>query len=536
MSLKTLKAYRTNKVNLLFALLIFITCVLYFVYSFKKYDIPSNDDYVYMNNGYFLHFPLTNNYLGFFYPLFFKVIFFLTGFKNILTNIYLTYYLLSIANFIGIYLYLKSIGIKRQISFFIPFLFLFSNYQILLFPKISFFCFLLIIFTVKLIQGRERFNQFFALTILCWVLSYTRPEFFFSYILSFVALLIIFLVDKKYNTKYSYLKLIFPLLLLVFGIFYLSGQPVTHRGLDAFKQHFILNYLSWHPEITLSNNPRSEFILFHKVYGDVESMFEIFHTNPAFFIKHISYNMLNYTKLASSLLYNITTESLVFVFQTKTKYFMLFGITFLLLFIDIKASLTTFKALFILFIKKNTLLILLVLFPTLVSVVLIYPREHYFLFHLIIYFSLIGIVLNSVVFKQRTFPKFAFLIIIGIWTLGYTLKYNSNSEVPKTLALYEYILKKAEYQKVSLMSNEPFSPIFFKEKLDNYFSNPLLKKDNVNIGSFVKQKNINFIYLDEKSRDLSNNNLTQFINQEYKDYGFKKITSYQDINYLIFVK
>lgn len=536
MSFETFKSYKINKIKLVPALLISITCALYFVYSFKKYDIISNDDYVYMNTGYYLHFPLTNNYLGFFYPLFFKIMFFLTGFKNILTNVYLTYYLLSIGNFIGIYLYLKSIGVKSQISFFIPLLFLFSDYQILLFPKISFFCLLLIIFTFKFIQDKERFNQLFALTILCWVLGYTRPEFFFSYILSSITLLIIFILDKKYTSKYNYLKLVFPLVLLAFGVFFLNGQPVTHRGLDAFKQHFIINYLSWHPEIVLSNEPRSEFTLFRKVYGGVESMFGIFSTNSGLFIKHISYNILNYAKLTSSLLYNITSASLVFVFQTKTKYFILLGMISLLLFIDIKASLNTFNSLFISFLKKNALIITLVLFPTLVSVVLIYPREHYFLFHLIIYFSFIGIALTSIVFKQSAFHKFAFISIIGIWTLGYTLKYNSTINQPKTLALYEYILKKSENQKVVLISNEPFSTIFFKEKLNRYFSNPFLKKDNENIGTFIKQHDINFIYLDEKSRDLSNNNLTQFINHDYMDYGFKKITSYQDINYLIFVK
>ena len=80
------------------------------------------------------------------------------------------------------------------------------------------------------------------------------------------------------------------------------------------------------------------------------------------------------------------------------------------------------------------------------------------------------------------------------------------------------------------------SPIFFKEELHKYIQVFFTTSVDNNIECFLSENPINVIYLNRKLIDGKNQELVRFINSKYKDYDFKKDTTYQDLNYLIFIK
>jgi hypothetical protein len=526
-----------SKSSFFYTVLLLGCCVFYFFYSFKNYDIVPSDDYVYINNGIKMSLPLTNNYLGLFYPLFFKFMLMFGNFEHILTNVYITYYCLSIACFLFLYLYLKENKIHPTICFFVAASFLFSDYQIQLFPKISFFCFCIILMTLWLVRNKEIFIKIFAITILGWVLSYTRPEFFFTYILSFLTLLFLFFRNQKYKLKGNFIFIILPIILFFFGLYYLGGQPVSNRGLDAFVQHFVINYLSWYPDTQYEVGYRNEFTLFSKVYGNVNSMFQLLPVNPSLFFKHITYNTTHYFSLTINLLFNILSGVLINIFGGYTKY-ILMSFIILIPFIDLKKSLLNFKKNGIEFIIQNGLIILLVLFPTLVSVILIYPREHYLLFHLVIYFSFFALVLNSIVLKIKIISSILNPLIIILFFVGYSQKNILNLKQTYYKEMFEFLLKSTENRPLRVLSNEYFSTIFFKENLVKNKDSKLFFrfKNTTGLHSFLKANPVDYIYIGIQGVSSTNLEMNNFINHDYDTYGFRKMTPFKGVPYLIFIR
>jgi hypothetical protein len=431
---------------------------------------------------------------------------------------------------------LKSLGAKRPISIFIASSFLFSDYQIFLFPKISFFCFILILFTLTLIQKKDLFTKFVWITVLCWVLGYTRPEFFVSFLLAFTVTIVLFVAEKRYTNAKNFFTIALPVALFIVGVLFLGGQPLGNRGVDAFKQHFVINYLAWHPEVHLENGNRSEFAFFQKVFGEVNTMKDIFTENPPFFFKHIYFNIINYWKLSTNLLYHFCFDPLLKVFSYKIKYFFMASPLLLLFLIDIKATLLILKALLIRYVRINGLITLVILLPSLVSVVLIYPREHYFLFHLVVALSVIAIALDSLVFKKNWVIPFLKISMLSLFVSGFAmtdirLKKHTNYD-----EMYQYLIRLSQQQQLSLTTNEVFSPIFFKEYLGKYEIKSFNNTHKQNINDVIKTQKVDVIYLEMKSIDPSNQVLTSFISKDYQNYGFRKISAYEKLNYLIFVK
>ena len=537
-SLRPNKFYskRIDKNSFFYLLLMVIVCVLYFFYTFKKCDIIPSDDYVYINAGYYLLLPLKINYLGFFYPLYFKCILLINSHNGVLTGVYIAYFILSIGSFLGFYIYLKKLKIRNEISFFLSYTLLFSNYQIYLFPKISLLCIIFILFTLQAVQDKPLFVQLFWLTILLWVLSYTRPEFFASFITSYLSLLCAFIYKKKYVRAYNFLGLLVPIILFVSGTLLFAGQPITNRGVDAFKQHFVLNYLEWNPSVVLGDKEGDEFVLFKKVYGNVDTVRDIFSTNFPLFCHHILTNITNYVQLSYRTIYEILIWPLLYVFGVNTRYVFLGVAVITIFFIDFKATFCKVKNDLNYFGVKNGYILFLVLFPTIISVIFIYPRNHYFLFHLIIYLSVVGISLNAIVFKTNTTSKILHVSVLVLLLVSAKYSLNTPSKAIKFLEMYEHLIKFTKKHEVDMASNELMSPIFFKEELHKYIQVFFTTSVDNNIECFLSENPINVIYLNRKLIDGKNQELVRFINSKYKDYDFKKDTTYQDLNYLIFIK
>ncbi len=501
------------------AFLFVILLIVFNQYFKENFLLQSSDDIPYLNAANYLQYPITNTYIGPFYPLYLKL--FLVVFKNPIEayqNAVLSYGMLLGTIFI-FFIFKRERSINSFVILFLVF-FLLNPKLFGIFPKISFFCCLLVFICLYLLENRSWNYKFYVLLSTSFLLSYTRPEFYVSFL--FIYLVgIFYLVNRKLNwIPFLILGLFFALL----GTYLLGGIPLGSRGLDAFKQHFIINYLKWHPGVTLGNNPKAEFELFDKVFGQVTSMPQLLFENPSYFLKHIGQNVLTLMGLCQEIL----ISGLKFFSQLIGLPIILWGLllVILLLNIDFRASWKGIRPKGKIWFKSLILPYLLLIFPSIVSLILIYPREHYFLF--IAYFILLVLILISleIKFKSKLLEGASSLILMGSICLLAIFPNRMHFAQNKLIDLTQVFTKMQQLGnngQNTFYSPNLFEPIFFRkyyknnENIDITEANLLTLKPDV---IFFK-----YNHLDElKSSKLP----------IYKDYRVDNRFSNQNI--LIFTK
>lgn len=372
--------------------------VAYCIYFFGNYRLYFSDDLPYLSVGYFMQFPYTDTYIGPVFPLFLKI--WLSIIENPIQAYQFAILFLNIAIFSLIFgIVYKHRKQLNSINFLLFIFVCFSPFLFNILPKISFFCSALVFVGLYILPQKTKSQQFYLLLYLSFLLAYSRPEFFLSFLC--IGFLGIYIHLKQKSNAILYGAVFIGLLL--FGIFFLGGTPLGSRSLDAFKQHFILNYQLWNPQLQFPKYPNSEFELFDKVFGKINSLPEILIVNPAYFVKHVLQNMLNVGHTFSQFL--SSTLKYFLGFWGINKYVLLIFMIALLSLISLKKSIENIKENFKSWIPTFIIPYLLLLFPTFISIFIIYPRDHYLLFHLYFLLFLLSLVASCIVFKSNKIEK-----------------------------------------------------------------------------------------------------------------------------------
>jgi len=385
-------------------------CVIIHLLVIENFQLLISDDIPYLNVGYFLSLPYWDTYIGPIYPFYLKL--FLKVFDNPLDAF--RYSFLGSLLLIFTFLYGLLFREKRNVSGLVMlgmYFILFNPAIYSIYPKISFFCVVLLLGTQFLIRGRSWQTKWYILLNSSFLFAYSRPEFFLSFLLiGFIG--IIFFLKNHLNWKLYVLN--FGILLLS-GLTLLGGVPLGNRALDAFKQHFVINYQKWNPHIKLSKYPRSEFDLFDKVYGKVNSFGEIFIQNPSYFFKHVFQNLLN------------IFETAIHFWNSFYVYFIkLIGLppyVYLILMLGVLSQISFPNT--IQQVKKKwkgwtmdyMLPSLFIIFPTFISILFIYPREHYLIFHLYFILGLLGLVCTSIEFKSKWVDPTLQIFVVAVFAI-----------------------------------------------------------------------------------------------------------------------
>lgn len=318
-------------------------------------DIMLYDESNYLYNGVYLlkeGFPDIHNA-----PLYALWYFILSLIPQELTSLYfLNHTIISIVLPLSLFIALRSKEVSSIASFTIAVFVLLSAGNLIV-PLVGQFA--LIIILISLIFYEK---DLLPLQIGALCATLVRPEF----ILTLILLLI-------YGRK----KLNFYILLSSLVLFLVIVFNPSDRSFFAFSQHFSLNWVSWNHSLL---SPWTNYdIIMQENFGDAGSIISAFLSNPLLFIKHILENVVSIGKVSSEVLKHS------FILSA----WEVFAFIGLIVFASRKYTF-----------DKTIIPIILLLIPSFISLILIYPRKHY----LFIVFVLLFCIL-LILFKKQTKDK-----------------------------------------------------------------------------------------------------------------------------------
>jgi hypothetical protein len=504
-------------------ILLFVIILAYYFYSFGKVDIVSSEDDVHLFSALNLSLPL-QNFGNFGYYIFLWIVSKVTS--NSLIAMFLSYFLLSVLAFISLFLLLRKYLDSFFIAFFISTCFLFSDYQLLLVPKLTYLNFTFICLGLYLLDfGKSTFRNYFILALCILSNAYVaRPE--FVWFLVPVVLLMLF-SHFKHSPKVSRTLSIVGFLFAMISLYWFAGGIYPSGYLkEIFILHFFDNYEVWtgkHFDLA------DEFGQINSIYGKVESDFQVFTANPGLLLKHSLHNfknlILGILKVFKSTFYDV----FVVIFSNKTKYFFLVLILILCLIIDFKNSFSEIKKVFYspksLF--KFTIWLLL---PCLLLVLVVFPREHFILLLLPFVFLVFGYLLKSIKLRHYTFSRISFSVVLLTIFAGIILKFPIRSNHPNNVDFYNFLNKIKVEKRLKILSNDNFGFQYFDQNFERIGWNP----SSETIVEKVKSENIDVISI--YRLDLEVPATRDFVNMLHTQTGYVQLRNFESQKRYLWVK
>jgi hypothetical protein len=503
--------------------LILAVIIAYYFYSFGKFDIVSSEDDVHLFSALNLSLPL-QKFGNFGYYIFLWVVSKVS--HNPLSNIFLSYFLLSTLSFISLFLVLKKHLQSFLIAFFISACFLFSDYQILLIPKLTYLNFIFICLGLFYLDSKRfTFQNYLIISVCILVNAYVaRPE--FVWFLAPTVLLMLF-AHFKHIAKVSQTLSIIGFFFAIIFLYWLDGGIYPSGYLkEIFIQHFFDNYEVWtgnHFDLA------DEFGQFANIYGRVESDYQVFTANPGLLIKHSLYNsknlILGVLKVFKSVFYDI----FVGVFSSKTKYFTVALILIFGLIVDFRNSYDSLKVSFS-FPKPLFKFIIWLLLPCLLVVLVVFPREHFVLLLLPFVLLVLGQLLKSSKLRQNLFSRVSFLLILLTVFVGIIMKFPIKTNHPNNVDFYNFLNKIKVEKRLKILSNDNFGFQYFDQNFERIGWHPSSEM----ILDKVKSENIDVISI--YRLDLEAPATRAFVDNLHTQTGYVQIKNFEAQKRYLWVK
>lgn len=436
-----------------------------------------------------------------------------------ITLYYLNCKLMIILLPIIIYGVLRKNAVSIPVSFIISWLLLVSHANALTWPRVSHFALLLILATFLFI-GHKRsllWSSLFA-SIGALLVSYVRPEYFLAYVIS--TLLFVFLfsrdcqkLEKQYLLGVTAYGLFSALILTALGL------PLTgNRSMFAFGQHFSLNWVYWNGSDLDPWSAWREII--SRNFESAHSIPEALAQNPSAFLKHIAYNLLNFVRFTPKLLFPVNLSEIPAIVGVLLSVGLLISYLYnarykwlLLPISNVRHNLQEYQ-IFLMF-------VVLFLLPTVVSIIVIYPREHYLLV-----FSVLIVILGVILLTdhdskqgQMNFKKL-FLPCVVLVFITPQLNQSQNS-VQKNLRAIQFIQSLETDEPITLLESQGGYYVY----LDSNFHRLDPNDKNTNFDQFRVDRNIRMIVVSNELRQsaLKNDPEWQEFLANYRQFGYLQI-------------
>lgn len=494
-----------------------------------KMDIQFADEAAYIRFGLDLYGKLNRDW-GPLYAIWYK---FLSYFNNdAIALYYLNYKITGIAISMLLYVFLLRIRTHALLAFLVSYCILISVTNVSVWPRISNFCIIICLISLLIISTFKRavFKfAFFAIT--CLLCSYARPEFYISFLLLALATVISTFINRN-NLSKKDIALLAVIIIIAIGLHLFFRFPSNNffgynRGVAAFYQHYAFNY-KWRTGAQIDAWLYWEEIC-KKTFGDCNSMWCVIKTQPWIFISNTLFNIKNYFlfSLASITSYFLPIDFLPRKVQLISVLF--FFMTILFLFIKKKHRTSVITK--ISSIRFYILSLSFFVFPSVLSCVFVFPRQHYILLQMLFFVVLIAAILDSS-FEQINFKSWI-LIPIGIVLFFLTPNINSysflkvntsvNNLCNKELTLY--LEKNYSVKSHTVFTNMPFVrgmlPLNFKE-VNTIFD----KKKNTPFTHYLDSAQIDIVIVNPTlARDphIATDSTWLEFQQNFEKYHFTKV-------------
>jgi hypothetical protein len=535
---------KSLRVDLIIITVILIAGLIFTFGIEKLLDISLYDESDYLYRGVTLWnagFPPAE--LAPLYSIWYFIISFLE--PNRVMLYFLNYKLMMILPPIFVYALLRKNTVSIPISLTISSLLLVSHANTYIGWRVSYFGLIVLLATCILISHKKSLllNSLFA-SLGALLVSYVRPEYFLTYILS--TLLFIFLFVREYNKLEKQYLLG---LLAVYGLYSALllgtlGVPIAgSRSFGAFAQHFSMNWVSWTGSTINPGTNWWDIIALN--FGSAHSIPEALAKNPSAFLLHITDNLRNLAPTTAHLIFPVN-----FFLSRRVAILLIVGLL-------ITYVVNTRSKRLLILVEYKSLLIFFGLFalPGLVSITIIYPENHYILLPGVLTIVLMAILLTNHDFAECRINFFTFgcnvnlpigirskpthvlmretggkqeqmgykqLLLISLFVIALTLYVSQNREKTQqpTLNTIRFIQSLGIHKPVNLLEAEGGYNIY----LGDNFHRVAEYDKSVGFNHFRADQNINMIVV---SYTLLND--TRFINDpEWQ--GF--LTDYRQLGYI----
>ncbi|GAB3321383.1 hypothetical protein GCM10027299_15730 [Larkinella ripae] len=477
-----------------------------------RYDVAFGDEMTYLASGLAYRFP-PDPYLAQWGSLYAAWLRFLQVFTpDTLDLFYLNWRLLVILTgaLLFLYLYLRRSGFA--VSLFCALCFQFSTLNVELDPRISAFTLCLILAGLGVIQARDwSVRNGLLLTALTALLcAYVRPEFYVSMLLAFGLAVGTFLLPRFRNGKVSLRAFsgilgfvaLAVLMLLLFGYPLAQDNQGSNRSFQAFVQHFSINYNTW------QNRPIDipivdQFKLIAEVFGpEVKSMRDAFRVHPDLVIKHFWTNIINTTKaefkVLGSLFFETPLKHLNSPYRKWILAVLLAGVGFFL--IDWRGTFRQMTAGRIRLTSRELALLILLL-PSLGSVVLVFPRTHYLYFHAVGLITILAFFLGYIKLRVVQSPVWlgGLASLMMIWVAYQTVRQQQEIRPTPVADNIRFIRSLPINGTVSSLEREWYRVFLYGQEQKPRWIRVEFYRPNTDFGRFLKEQNVNFILM---TRDM----------------------------------
>ncbi len=492
------------------ATIILLSILAYYFYSFGRYDLPTTDEDVFLNDGINLTLPLANmgNLL---YLSWIKILsFFISDPLNL---IFTNFFLLSTSVFVLLIFFLNKYLKRFYTSFFISLLFLFSGIQISIFPKITFLNLIIILSTLILIDPKRKKSINLALIALGFLLNIyvSRPE--YLWIFPFVFLTLIFFAKKE-----NKLNIVFYLVGLLILLYFVGGGIYPNGMLKAnFIMHFFDNYEAWTGKHLDLND---EFIQFEKLFGKVNYEIQLITSNPVMFLKHVLSNITGLAKEILIFLKSIFYDVFLSIFMGKTKYFVVALIFYFLIEVDYKASLKKIR------LPRFDTYLMLIFLPSLLLILVVFPRQHFVLLLMPLVLLGVGILAGHIVWRKKL--KLTPYLFSGGLLIGLVMGFPYKSQHPNNVDFYKKMKEVGQKNRLVLLSHDDFGFNFYKTNFNRF--NWIPEKDNID--TLAKKHDADIICLFRL--DMENPSSREFLKQNHE--GYVRVSQFDTLQRYIWVK
>ncbi len=528
-------------VDALIVILISITGLVYTQQFPKLIDIGLYDESSYLKYGLDLFQIYPGAETGPLYALWYK---FLSLVEETPVNLYfLNYRIMTTAPAVGLYFALRTLSVSRPYSIFLAFWLLVMPGNFLIWPKVAHFALTIIFLGVGISAiVKTRIKKSAVLVITFLLVSFIRPEYFISF--SLFLLVFLHTAIKEFKNDKNNAKLILLVALISASAFHKYGVPISSgdRSMLAFGQHYSLNKFRSGLE---SSNPWTNWEeTVKKDFRTSTSVLSAFQENPNAFLSHAVVNIKQIPLHFAATFFQTFPRSKYGEIQSLQVLLTGLGVTLFAwvtyihsLRIRTARTLGEFGAGKFFYIHGDKLVTLvLILIPSLISSVVIFPRDHYLMLGggaaVVV---LMGILLReSSNFELNTkeiiilFLSFSLLIIRPITG-------SPNPEGQPNLETIKSIDSLNINSKVLLLEAEGGINIYlgnnFKRVAEYEKKKPWL--------NFLQEKNINMILVSDKlmadSRFTNDVDWYNFL-ENPGEYGFKVLGMPLPLNRKLFYK
>jgi len=423
---------------------------------------------------------------------------------------YLNYKLLTLLLPLFIYILCRRNRVSIHVALIISLFFLISPLNGYNWPKVSHFALIMVLTTFIIIGSTcSLFWASIFAPISALLVSYIRPEYFLTYVLSL--LFFAFAITREFK-RMQRLHLVCLIAEVLISILLLSilGLPLSgNRSNVAFGQHFSFHWVSW----TGSQlNPWTNWQeIMSQNFGSAHTILEAFVNNPSVFLKHITYNLWTLVKDSINWAFPDIFAADQLSKRLGALYFIGICIAY---FSNIRRNILKYRRLLI--------LVGLFLLPGLVSAVFIHPRSHYLLLLWVLTGVLMATLIDTPAIEEKQMTQKQF-IVLGLLIIALTPYFANKAAANRpNLETIRFIESLRIEEPVTVLEAEGGYHIY----LGDNFRRVAEYDKNTGFNHFLSSRNINMIVLSnllQKDTRFKDDAEWQHFLIEYSNLGYRDI-------------